>query len=190
MKTLYSTVASPVLILKAYVVASAYPRAKRKMPVPPMTGISRMAAEAAEFRPMMAMLLPLYLPPAVKTKFMFMSTASSSLPELTYMPCARPTSLDELRSGPSVSASSMTYTPPNRVLDELVDGARATSTAVGLGPLYTSCQYTLMCVVVSCSDMAMVATAKTRTRKRGTTAILQALVLLTCSGRCDARGCR
>uniref|UniRef100_A0A0A9DBW1 Uncharacterized protein n=1 Tax=Arundo donax TaxID=35708 RepID=A0A0A9DBW1_ARUDO len=80
MKRLYSTVASPVLRSKVWVLACAYPLAHRNTPVPPTTAISR-TAENTSFRPMMATVLPLYLPPW-KTKFMFMRSATVSLPAL------------------------------------------------------------------------------------------------------------
>ncbi|PNT65366.1 hypothetical protein BRADI_4g41332v3 [Brachypodium distachyon] len=69
---------------------------------------------------MMATLLPA-CSPAAKTKFMFIRNACVSFPALT--------------PGPAVSGSSMTVTVPKKVLEVLVVAARATCTAVGLGPL-------------------------------------------------------
>uniref|UniRef100_A0A0D3HIW2 Uncharacterized protein n=1 Tax=Oryza barthii TaxID=65489 RepID=A0A0D3HIW2_9ORYZ len=141
---LYSTVASPVVALNHRV-----PRANRNTPVPPTTGISR-TARSAGLAPRIARLLPLYGPSPANTKFIAIISDSASLPAATYIPCARPTSREAVRLGPSVSGSSMTYTVPNTVAEALDVGASATFATVEFGPVTTSCQYTRIRVSFCC----------------------------------------
>ncbi|EEC68619.1 hypothetical protein OsI_36994 [Oryza sativa Indica Group] len=84
--------------------------------------------------PNTARLLPLHGPSSANTKFIAIISDSASLPAATtYIPCARPTSLEEVRLGPSVSGLSITTTVPNHVAEAFVVGVSATCTTVELG---------------------------------------------------------
>uniref|UniRef100_A0A804RAA1 Secreted protein n=1 Tax=Zea mays TaxID=4577 RepID=A0A804RAA1_MAIZE len=77
---------------------------------------------------------------------------------------------------------------PKAVLEVLVTAACATGTAVGLGPLTTSCQYSLMCVLFSPPDAADAAirVVGSSRRTRGTAAAMVPAGLLERCCRCCA----
>ncbi|KAH0461417.1 hypothetical protein IEQ34_008992 [Dendrobium chrysotoxum] len=173
--TSYSTTASPVNKSNCCVRASAYPLAKRNLPLPPTTGIS-LTSERTVFRPSTASVLPLKSP-ETKAKFMAIRSPASSCEARAYIPCAWPRSL-EFRSGPSVRGSSIITTAPKPVVERDVVGACATRMAVGLSPLTTSWKKKWRWVSVSSAEAVGRGVVKSsRERRRGSSVAKDMLAL-------------